>query len=371
METIDPYLFENYFKLFKSFVEKKSGSSFISFPSNYYTDEQEGYKDKIYEKARQKLKYQEWKDGDLGSGNILRSTISAVKLENNYNNLVDWRLVSKFEEKLNDKEKLKVYEETLSNFYHNNVTDESSFEELISCFGKNYPLLAYLYFIKDKAQYMPISPTNFDVAFAKLGVEGFRTSHQCSWENYSQYNQLLNQARELLINEGIKDVSLLNAHSFVWMIDKQLKEIEVSDKDTATNIITYNELASKDKETVVKARIGQGLFRSYLINYWGKCSVTGCDKLDTLIASHIKPWKDCDNREAIDVYNGFLLSPNLDKLFDLGLITFEDNGNIIISSKLTKDNIASLGILSEMKVTKIEENHKQFLKFHREIVFKP
>ena len=49
MKTIDPYLFENYFKLFKSFVEKKSGSSFISFPSNYYTDEQEGYVRMIYE----------------------------------------------------------------------------------------------------------------------------------------------------------------------------------------------------------------------------------------------------------------------------------------------------------------------------------
>jgi predicted restriction endonuclease len=41
-----------------------------------------------------------------------------------------------------------------------------------------------------------------------------------------------------------------------------------------------------------------------------------------LIASHIKPWAKCDGNEKVDVYNGFLLSPNFDRLFDQGFITF-------------------------------------------------
>ena len=39
-----------------------------------------------------------------------------------------------------------------------------------------------------------------------------------------------------------------------------------------------------------------------------------------LIASHIKPWRVSNNNERLDVYNGLLLLPNLDKLFDKGYI---------------------------------------------------
>lgn len=373
IQKIDIFNFEKYFQLFKSLVEAKSKTPFTSFPANRYTEEQEGYKDDIYEKARNNLKFWKWRNSDIGLGKIIRSVISAIKLDNNINNLVDWRLISKFEEKVKNSNELDKYEKTLFNFFHDLNSDKESFNVFIEYFGKNYPLIAYLFFIKDKAQYMPISPRNFDVAFKKLGVIDFKTSYQCSWGNYIKYNKLLNQVRDLLINKGVKDVSLLNGHSFVWIIsyiEKELNKIGFSDEEKIKTIRKYQKLQSKDKETVIKARVGQGIFRDWLIEYWNKCSVTECNKLNILIASHIKPWKDCDNEEAIDVYNGLLLTPNIDKLFDMGMISFDEHGKIIISPELTDDNLKALGIKKDMKISKIEEGHLKYLNYHRERVFK-
>ena len=371
ISKIDAYSFEKYFQLFKSLVESKSQSAFVSFSANRYTEDEEGYKDKIYEKARNNLRFWEWKKEDIGSGGIIRSVVSAIKLDEN--NLIDWRVVSKFENKINDNNKFDKHEKALFNFFHNLSADEESFNLFVEYFGKNYSLNAYLFFVKDKAQYMPISPINFDIAFDKLGIKNFKTSYQCSWSNYQKYNSLLNQVRILLTNKGVKDVSLLNAHSFVWIIsdiENQLSEAKILDRGKLDTINQYYELKHKDKETIVKARNGQGMFRSWLIEYWEKGSITGCNKLKLLIASHIKPWKDCDNKEAIDVFNGLLLTPNIDKLFDIGMISFDDKGQIIISSELNNNDLKVLGVNECMRMNKIEQDHKKYLRYHRERILR-
>ena len=73
-------------------------------------------------------------------------------------------------------------------------------------------------------------------------------------------------------------------------------------------------------ERMVRQRIGQQNFRQALMTYWGgACAVTGIDVSDVLRASHIKPWAECaTDAERLDVFNGFLLSANLDALFDKG-----------------------------------------------------
>jgi hypothetical protein len=372
MFKIDEFCFEKYFQLFISLVESKSKTFFVSFPANRFTEEQEGYKDDIYEKARNALGFWEWKKEDVGTGKIFQNVVSAIKLRNNENNLVHWMLTEKFGDKRKEVE-INRYEESLFNFFLGLKTDEESFNDFIKYFGENYPLVAYFFFIKDKAQYMPISPTHFDTAFNKLGVQGFKSSHQCSWDNYREYNDLLSQVRDLLSSKGIKDVSLLNAHSFVWMIsdiEDKLEKIGVSSEDKVQDLRGYKELVEKDREAIVKARVGQGRFRNYLIDHWQKCCVTGCNDFNVLVASHVKPWRDCSTKEATDPSNGLLLIPNIDALFDTGLISFNDDGKIMISPELTAENRKILGISEEMKIEKIEAGHKNYLDYHREKIFK-
>lgn len=79
------------------------------------------------------------------------------------------------------------------------------------------------------------------------------------------------------------------------------------------------------------------------------------------MASHIKPWRDSSSKERLDVYNGLLLTPSLDKAFDKGLITFDVKGNILISKNFKDYNL--FGINENMKI-KIEEKHKKYLEYH-------
>jgi predicted restriction endonuclease len=132
----------------------------------------------------------------------------------------------------------------------------------------------------------------------------------------------------------------------------------------------YSSLEKTERESIVKSRVGQGLFRERVIALWGSCSVTGLSNLSLLRASHIKPWRDCSNQERLDPMNGLLLHPTLDHLFDSGLVTFEDNGQIRFSERLSAEDAKILQLDSSETLRKMPEKLKKYMEFHREHVFK-
>lgn len=136
-------------------------------------------------------------------------------------------------------------------------------------------------------------------------------------------------------------------------------------KSEESSIRNNTELTETEKESLVKSRIGQGLFRKQLIEYWNGCSVTACETIPLLMASHIKPWRKSNNAERLDVYNGLLLTPNLDKLFDKGYISFNKKGRIICSDSLSNSEYKVLGITKDMELKHIDDEHQIFLEFHR------
>ena len=78
-------------------------------------------------------------------------------------------------------------------------------------------------------------------------------------------------------------------------------------------------LRGTEVERMVRQRVGQQALRNAMLDYWGSaCAVTGLKVTEALRASHAKPWAECDSdAERLDVFNGFLLSANLDALFSL------------------------------------------------------
>lgn len=88
-----------------------------------------------------------------------------------------------------------------------------------------------------------------------------------------------------------------------------------------------------------------------------------------LIASHIKPWIDSLPEEKLDIDNGFLMCPNHDRLFDRGIISFDDDGKLLISSELTKKNRDCLNVSAEMNID-LTEGNKKYLAYHRQNIFK-
>ncbi len=124
-------------------------------------------------------------------------------------------------------------------------------------------------------------------------------------------------------------------------------------------------IGETERNALLSARIGQGKFREDLkYLYSNKCSVTGIEYSPMLRASHIKPWRDCNNSERLDPHNGFLLTPNLDHAFDRFLISFKESGSILISPKL--EAVApSLGITEKLKLVPISSKTKKYLQWHR------
>lgn len=124
---------------------------------------------------------------------------------------------------------------------------------------------------------------------------------------------------------------------------------------------------STEAERFVVQRVGQNLFRSALLDYWqGRCCVTGLDIPGLLRASHIKPWAACNSdEERLDVFNGLLLAPHIDALFDGGWVSFSDEGRVLISEALSADASARLGLTPEWTVANLKPRHRRYLDFHR------
>jgi len=130
--------------------------------------------------------------------------------------------------------------------------------------------------------------------------------------------------------------------------------------------------SSTEAERLVVQRVGQGIFRQLLIEYWhGRCAVTSLDLVPLLRASHIKPWAKCDSDlERLDVFNGLLLAPHLDALFDDGWISFADDGALLLSSGLTAEQSALLGIHPDWKLARLVDQHRGYLDYHRQDIFR-
>ena len=126
-----------------------------------------------------------------------------------------------------------------------------------------------------------------------------------------------------------------------------------------------------EKEQLVKARRGQGLFRENLLTFETSCRITGVTEPQFLIASHIKPWRVATNEERLDGENGLLLSPNSDLLFDRGFISFDDDGTLLISPVADKECLLRMGIptTSPFNVGEFSRKQKAYLAFHRRNVF--
>ncbi len=132
-------------------------------------------------------------------------------------------------------------------------------------------------------------------------------------------------------------------------------------------IISDPTTTATEKTALIKSRIGQGTFRDKVLLHWNGCAVTGFSDTSLLVASHIKPWRKSTNSERLDQWNGLLLSPNLDKAFDKGFITFEQDGSIRLSPLLTEAD--KLGITPSMKIG-LKPEHQNYMEHHRAEEFK-
>ena len=235
---VNHFLLKRSFECFKKFVERQDGKPFTSFAYGY-VDKEEGYKGQVYERAKEILAAETWTKSQIGTGTIIKAVIRAVeghKLNNLLIHYARWSPEKREHYSLfkasEVPELCKDYESILYRFYkEDESSDESAFHDLVRMIkptGFHFPFLAYLFFIKNRRRYLPLKPNIFNKIFEKL-ESPVRMSGSEKWVAYRQFLAVVEEVRSFLKQEMSEDVSLLDAHSFLWLL-QSIPEKDSSEK---------------------------------------------------------------------------------------------------------------------------------------------
>lgn len=188
-------------------------------------------------------------------------------------------------------------------------------------------------------------------------IKSFREFHQLAMKiNMAEPKQVKDSRTHGLFSEVVE--------SYLGFL-KDFTQVDL--QQDINQIMDDPRLTPTEKEILVKTRMGQGTYRRQLIDLWHGCAVTGYCNTQMLVASHIKPWRASTPDEKLDKYNGLLLVVNLDKAFDLGFISFDEKGRVMIASVLESPDV--LGIEENMSVSLLPA-HQNYLGYHRAELFK-
>lgn len=147
-------------------------------------------------------------------------------------------------------------------------------------------------------------------------------------------------------------------------------DLDVWERKLEEQVESDHTVLETDRNAIIRARRGQGLFKQRVMTIERRCRITGVHNVTHLLASHCKPWRDSTNEERLNGENGLLLTPNIDHLFDRGFIGFEDSGALIISPVAHRPSLQRMGIETEklINVGIFTEGQRRFLDFHRSSV---
>lgn len=213
--------------------------------------------------------------------------------------------------------------------------------------------------LKNSLKYSPVFEINKNTIRLKEGV------------NYDQLNPYvqvdINKNRENkeyffdlfdLPNQAIPSLESIS--------NDLVTDVTVEERDLINQLQGSNEYTQTEKNQIVKARIGQGVFRRNLIEDCPFCPITSVDDVNLLIASHIKPWRSSDNIERLNSKNGLLLTPTYDKLFDRGYISFREDKTLIISPQISTDNVTRLSLTPNMEIPNLPIfGREEYFEYHR------
>ena len=220
----------------------------------------------------------------------------------------------------------------------------------------------------------------FFTAIDQYRIKGPRGYINSSDEGYKIIRQI---ALPLVSYVYVEKVGIENDPLFYWKLFVDFDAIW--EKQNGPLVFTYGkqkdapktspkeEKKQKEKTAEIsRAREGQGKYREQLLEQCKFCPFTMVSDERLLIASHIKPWAASDDSEKIDPYNGYILTPTYDKLFDRGFITFTENRHMILSEFISPYTWKLLGLKNDtfIKALPMDEKRIEYLKFHHESVFK-
>ena len=174
----------------------------------------------------------------------------------------------------------------------------------------------------------------------------------------------------------IRDICLprVSRLLFVKLIDLETQEWYIyikpfyGEKLIGTKQSNVRATQQMSQEKGSRIRKGQAKYKEEVFNLYSSCVVTNVTDPDLLIACHIKDYTKCEQKEQFDKYNGFTMTPTIHTLFDLGYLTFNEQGEMILSDFFRNMDRKNLHLDRVVRIPLREESLK-YLRWHNENVF--
>lgn len=223
--TFDAAKIVNTICRFRAFVCEKDGSvdGKISFTAeNSFLGRVENYKSRIALEAKDILNSFEWKESWVGKNGRIKDL--AAKLIDHSGNLVNFNQRLRFKDRFDPAQPQynPLAEQAFFDIYRSKGAEEekAAFVQAKKVFGGYYDTIAFLWFVKDSARFLPLSPTNFENSLNSIGIS-YKMAKKCSWGNYSGFIAIVKRIRDIMQNVIPEtEMRLIDAHSFLWVINE-------------------------------------------------------------------------------------------------------------------------------------------------------
>ncbi|MED4061108.1 HNH endonuclease [Priestia megaterium] len=200
---------------------------------------------------------------------------------------------------------------------------------------------------------------------------------QNQFQNYKAHLTVINIEPEGVNRAWLAQLKDINGDTLKYAPKEWINFVEngphgvtpINSEHMVTIDNTRSLVLESEKQYLRKVRTTQGKFRECLLKKTPTCKVCGMNIRELLVASHIKPWRDSDDIERVDFFNGLLLCPSHNAAFDAGYISFDNKGNIILSHLLNKENKELLHLDENIKI-KLDSRHIYYMDWHLTNVFK-
>ena len=176
--------------------------------------------------------------------------------------------------------------------------------------------------------------------------------------------------------EAFANVLLSRVESALeWRIAQALQQndldLRLRGEERVEDFLKRAPIEETEKKALIDARRGQGRFRQGVSFVEPACRFTGVSNPALLVASHIQPWHRCHtNEERLDPFNGLLLTPTYDRLFDRGFVTFSPDNRLVISSRLPVEDIRKIRMDPDLETGSVRPEQQKYLAYHRDHVFR-
>lgn len=199
--------------------------------------------------------------------------------------------------------------------------------------------------------------------------------------NY-MFNEEIRKAADYILEEMKEPSYIISTIAYTHYIDSTIDYSDIQLRNSDQPIIPYKHLSYildylPQKGIPQNRSLSESLQNFYkdtlMQEYQSHCPICGIHIPHMLIASHIKPFRDCAHMiESSDHSNGVLLCKNHDFLFDQGYISFDDNGHIMISKEINEEDYTSMHLSPSFKLPNqlLTPRRKMFLEYHRKNYFK-